>query len=324
MLRFVILFFACCGTLFSADSTLATIEQARKLTDAGQWEKARRVLDSDLTKAAKRSDRAAEARLKAAIAIHATDRNTYYKADTAAVESALRDARAAAQSSADKMAQTLLEQAEGRFTYWKAMDKAGSWDEPTRHFDRAMQLAEELGDQRSRGWAMFYRGLIYQMQEQNDPARETFERSLKLAQQSHDERLESYVVRHIGYLQQLAKDIPNARTNFRRSLELRERNDMKVFVPFAMIALADFEAEQGNKPEALTRLEEAVRYARTSNSPRALYLGQMSLAKMYLEKGRSDEARQLAEESRTGAEAFGSPESVKEANDFLASLQPRK
>jgi tetratricopeptide (TPR) repeat protein len=313
-----------CGTLFASDSALVIIERAHNLSDAGEWNKSRELLTSELAKAKKKSDKVSEARLLAGLAIYNADRNSYYKADRAAVESALKAAREAAENAQDKTALAIVEQAEGRITYWQALTKGGSWEAPTQHFDRALQLTKELGDNRSHGWALFYRGLIYQMQEQNKSARETFDRALQLAQETGDGRLESFVVRHIGYLQQLAQDISNARGNYTKSLELRKRNNMKVFVPFAMIALADFEAEQGNKQQAFMQLERAVQYAKTNNSPHAAFVGQLSLAKAYREQGRIAEAKSLAEQSRAGAESFGSAEDVKEASGFLSQIGTQK
>jgi tetratricopeptide (TPR) repeat protein len=167
------------------------------------------------------------------------------------------------------------------------------------------------------GEAVFYRGLVYQMQEQNLHAREMFDQALELTNKTGDERLRSFVVRHIGYLQQAAGEIDAARSNFQKSLQLRQRNEMKVFVPFALIALAEFEAEQKNSAEAIRLIEQAIPLAESGNSPRALYSAQLTLAKWYALEGKTAKAKELAEQSRAGAEAFGDPSDMKEAEDFL-------
>jgi tetratricopeptide (TPR) repeat protein len=188
---------------------------------------------------------------------------------------------------------------------------------PTSHFDRAIQLYHELGDDVGLGEATFYRGLVYQMQNQNEPAREVFDQALKLTQETGDERIRSFVTRHIGYLQESAGEIEPARASFRDSLELRQRNDMKVFVLFAMILLADFEGEQKHSAEAIGYAEQATQWAKSGNSPGALYSAHLTLATLYFENGKTAGARQLAEQSRTEAEAFGSAEGAKEAENFL-------
>ena len=167
------------------------------------------------------------------------------------------------------------------------------------------------------GEATFYRGLVYQMQNQNEPARKVFDLALKLTQKTGDERIRSFVVRHIGYLQESAGEIEAARASFRESLELRQRNGMKVFVPFAMILLADFEEEQKHSAEAIQYAEQAIQLAKSGNSPRALYSAQLMLAKLYLGSGKPVEAKKLAEQSQAGAEAFGSSAAAKDAEDFL-------
>jgi tetratricopeptide (TPR) repeat protein len=166
---------------------------------------------------------------------------------------------------------------------------------------------------------MFYRGLVDQMQDENQRARQIFEQALALTKKTGDERIQSFVVRHIGYLQQTAGEIDAARANFQKSLQLRQRNEMNVFVPFALIALADFEAEQKNSTEAIKLIEQALLLAKWGNSPRALYAAQLTLAKWYADEGKAAEAKKLAEQSRTGAEAFGDLSGMKEAKDFLKS-----
>ncbi len=297
-----------------ADSMDTIAEQSRHLAEAGKWDDAKAVLQEQLTKA---QDAVEVARLKAELAHLATDWNTYFRKDEASVLTALAEARSAVQAHDDKQALATLEMAEGRFTYWKALDNTKDWGPPTDDFDRALQVYQELGDEVGLGEAMFYRGLVYQMQDDNQHARQIFEQALALTQKTGDERMESFVVRHIGYLQQAAGEIDAARANFQKSLQLRQRNEMKVFVPFALIALAEFEAEQKNSAEAIKLIEEALPLAKSGNSPRALYAGQLTLAKWYADEGKAAEARKLAEQSRAGAEAFGDPSDTKEAEDFL-------
>jgi tetratricopeptide (TPR) repeat protein len=208
-------------------------EQSRHLADAGKWDEAKAVLEEQLSK----KDAVQVTRFKAELAHLAADRNAYFHKDEAPVLTALQEARSALQADQDKPALAILEMAEGRFTYWKALDQTKDWGPPTEDFDRALQTYKELGDEVGLGEAMFYRGLVYQMQEQNQRARQIFEQALALTKKTGDERMQSFVVRHIGYLQQTAGEIDAARANFQKSLQLRQRNEMKVFVPFALIAL---------------------------------------------------------------------------------------
>jgi tetratricopeptide (TPR) repeat protein len=297
-----------------ADWFTRVAEQSRHLAEAGKWDDAKAVLQEQLTKTI---DSAEAARLKAELAHLASDRNTYFHKDESAVVAALEEARSAVEASNDKRALATLEMAAGRFTYWQALGKTKDWGPPTENFDRALQIYKELGDEIGLGEAMFYRGLVYQMQEQNQRAGQFFVQALALTKRTGDERLQSFVVRHIGYLQQTAGEIDAARANFQKSLQLRQQNEIKAFVPFALIALADFEAEQKNSSEAIKLIEQALPLAKSGNSPRALYSGQLMLAKWYANEGKATEAKKLAEQSRAGAEAFGDLSGTKEAADFL-------
>jgi tetratricopeptide (TPR) repeat protein len=149
---------------------------------------------------------------------------------------------------------------------------------PNGDIDRALQIYKELGDQVGLGEALFYRGLVYQMQEQNLHAREMFDQALALTNKTGDERLRSFVVRHIGYMQQTAGE---------------------------------------NLAEAMRLVEKAIPLAKSGNSPRALYSAQLTLAKWYAHEGKTTKAKDLAEQSRAGAQAFGNPSDMKEAEDFL-------
>ena len=294
------------------------IKQSRELVDSGKWDEAGKLLEEQLKKT---KDAAEVARLRAELAHYAADRNTYFQKNEDSVREAIAVARSAVQESGDKQALATLEMAEGRFTYFRALDKVGDWQAPTEHFDRALKTFEGLGDDIGLAEGMFYRGLVYQMQDQDQPARETFDKGLELTNRTGDERMRSFIVRHIAYLQQKAGEIDLARTNFRESLRLRQQNQMHLFVPFALLVLAELELDQKNTVEAIKLTEEAIPLSKSGNSPRALYSGQLLLAKLYSEVGRTAEAKSLGEQSRDGAKAFGDLEASKEAEDFLQKHQ---
>jgi tetratricopeptide (TPR) repeat protein len=297
-----------------ADSISDTAMESRHFAEAGRWDEARTVLENQLSQT---KDVAEVARLKAELAHYAVTRNTYFQKDDELARSLIKDARSAVQAAGSKPALAIVETAEGQLSYWNALEGTNDWSPPTSHFDRAIQLYQELGDDVGRGEALFYRGLVYQMQNQNESARKYFDQALELTERTRDERMRSFIVRHIGYLQEGAGEIDAARANFRESLELRQKNNMKVFAPFAMVLLADFEGEQRHPAEAIQFATQAIQLAKSGNSPRALYAAQLTLAKLYLENGRTTAAKELAEQSRAGAEAFGSSADAQEAQDFL-------
>jgi tetratricopeptide (TPR) repeat protein len=308
-------------TLSTAVSPLASavvMKESRHLVDAGKWDEAGKLLEEHLKKT---KDAVEVARLRAELAHYAADRNIYFQKNEDSVREAIAVARSAVQESGDKQASATLDMAEGRFTYFRALDKVGDWLAPTEHFDQALKAFEELGDGIGLAEAMFYRGLVYQMQDQDKPARETFDKGLELTSRTGDERVRSFIVRHIAYLQQKAGEVDLARTNFRESLRLRQQNQMHLFVPFALLVLAELELDQKNTAEAIKLTEEAIPLSKSGNSPRALYSGQLLLAKLYSEVGKTAEAKNLGEQSRDGAKAFGDLEASKEAEDFLQKHQ---
>jgi tetratricopeptide (TPR) repeat protein len=294
------------------------IKESREFVDAGKWDEAGKLLEEQLKKT---TNTVEVARLRAELAHYAADRNTYFQKNEDSVREAIAVARSAVQSSGDKQALTTLEMAEGRFTYFKALDKEGDWQTPTEHFDRALKTFEELGDDFGRAEAMFYRGLVYQMQDQDAPAQEIFDQGLELTKKTGNQRMQSFIVRHIAYLQQKAGDIAHARSNFQESLRLRQQNGMHMFVPFALLVIAELEMDQKNTAEAIKVVEEAIPLSKSGNSPRALYSAQLLLAELYADTGKLAEARNLGQQSRDGAKAFGDPAASKEAEDFLQKHQ---
>jgi hypothetical protein len=111
------------------------IKESREFVDAGKWDEAGKLLEEQLKKT---TDTVEVARLRAELAHYTAGRNTYFQKNEDSVHEAIAVARSAVQSSGDKQALATLEMAEGRFSYFKALDKEGDWQTPTEHFDRAL------------------------------------------------------------------------------------------------------------------------------------------------------------------------------------------
>lgn len=75
-----------------------------------------------------------------------------------------------------------METAEGQLTYWHALEGTNECGPPTRHFDRAIQLYREVEDDVGLGETTFYRGLVYQMHDQNEPAGTLSDQALQLTE----------------------------------------------------------------------------------------------------------------------------------------------
>ena len=84
-----------------------------------------------------------------------------------------------------------------------------------------------------------------------------FEESYRLANEVGDDVMRSYAVRHLGWTRQERGDVEGARAAFEESLRLRKRAGFLPGVGAASLALADFEAEQGRPDTARELLAEA-------------------------------------------------------------------
>jgi tetratricopeptide (TPR) repeat protein len=274
---------------------------------SGTWVRAERKLDAAIAKA----DGAAKARLLAKRAHLLLDRSAYHRLGVDEAWRACEDARAAAQTSGDRMALGDALHAIARWHYGRKLAGVGEWATVDAAIDAALRVREDADY-----W--FYRGLVRQMQEDYGPAREAFERSLSLAK---DPLARSYAHRHLGYLRQVGGDVESAGHHYTKSLEQRREAGAHTLVPFALNLLADFELETTkDRARAKALLHESVQTARCAKSWRGVNAAESMLAQLFADEGDARNARRHATRALEAAETYGEAEMIAEARRKAEAL----
>lgn len=268
---------------------------------SGTWIRAERTLDAKIAKA----EGADKARLLAKRAFLLLDRSSYHRLGVEEARRAIDAARAAAETSGDRVAMGDAALANARWHYWqKLVAGTGDWATIDAALDESLRIREQ-----SESW--FYRGPVRQMQEDYAPARAAFERALELTQ---DPLARSFAHRHLGYVLQVGGDVASARHHYTRSLELRREAGAHALVPFALNLLADFELETTkDRARARELLRESARTARCAKSWRAVNAAETALAQLESDTGDVNSARKHARRAVEAAQTYGDAEMVAEA-----------
>jgi tetratricopeptide (TPR) repeat protein len=191
------------------------------------------------------------------------------------------EARAEAVRELDR-AEALLALGRGRLLHARFLvDRAAEDPDELAHFQRALALAERLGDRGLEAQALFWVGLVHQVvRGQHEAGEPFFQRSYDLARGLGDTVTMSYAVRHLGFADDEAGRYELAEERFRESVELRRAAGFLPGVAAGLFTLGDFAAEQGRPDEARALLEEARRLAEQVGAGPFLRLIEAALAEL--------------------------------------------
>ena len=191
------------------------------------------------------------------------------------------DARVRAAEELDR-AEALLLLGRGRVLHARFLAERGAEDpDELAAFERALEIAERLGDRGLEAQACFWVGLVHQVvRREHEPSLPYFERSYALARELGDSVTMSYAVRHLAF--------------------------------------ADDDA--GRREQAWARFEESVELRRAEGFLPGVAAGLLTLGEIAAERGRPDEARRLLEEARSLAEQVGAEPFLRRIEGALAAL----
>jgi tetratricopeptide (TPR) repeat protein len=167
-------------------------------------------------------------------------------------------ARAAAVAELDR-AEALLALGRGRVLHARFLAERGAEDPAElASFERALAIAERLGDAGLRAQAELWVGLVHQVvRGDHEASLPYFERSYELARGRGDAVTMSYAVRHLAFADDEAGRHEQAWARFRESVELRRAEGFLPGVAAGLLTLGEVAAEQGRPTEARELLEEA-------------------------------------------------------------------
>ena len=167
-------------------------------------------------------------------------------------------ARARAVAELDS-AEALLALGRGRVLHARFLAERGAEDpEELASFERALAIAELLGDRALEAQACFWVGLVHQVvRGEHEPALPFFARSYEVARDVGDAVTMSYAVRHLAFADDDAGRHAQAWARFEESVELRRVEGFLPGVAAGLLTLGEVAAEQGRPEEARRLLEEA-------------------------------------------------------------------
>jgi tetratricopeptide (TPR) repeat protein len=191
------------------------------------------------------------------------------------------DARAEAGRELDR-AEALLALGRGRVLHARFLvDRAAEDPEELAHFERALAIAERLGDRALEAQALFWVGLVHQVVRGDDVVGVScFQRSYDLARELGDTVTMSYAVRHLGFADGEAGRHDQAWARFRESVELRRAAGFLPGVAAGLFTLGEVAAAQGRPAEARELLDEGRALAERVGAEPFLRLIEAALAEL--------------------------------------------
>ena len=134
-------------------------------------------------------------------------------------------------------------------------------------FERAVELYQELGDDRGQGEALLWVGIFHQVVRGNQTGAVPFlVRALELAEAAGDRLTMSYALRHLGIADHVAGNLEAARDQLEESVRLRRQIGFLPGVAANLVGLTYIALGQGRADDARSLIEEAARIATASRA----------------------------------------------------------
>ncbi|QBD74715.1 hypothetical protein EPA93_01395 [Ktedonosporobacter rubrisoli] len=170
--------------------------------------------------------------------------------------SVLQRARQAAEASQQETKIATAFYLVGQASYYQNLLSGGTDYSAARDMlQKASQLYEKHGDNYKLAEALFYTGLTYDRQQQDERSREHYLRALALGEQYGNKWAASEAMRHLTDYSDGEQRLHYALG----SLTLREELGSKVYVPSAQLLLSDIYIERGELEKALEYCQQAER-----------------------------------------------------------------
>jgi tetratricopeptide (TPR) repeat protein len=311
-------------TSLQPSAALDIDRRAEHMVSEGQWDDARRLLDTGLDDARARGDRAGLARLLLRRGSTITDQTWHRGGDRSAARADLEAARHEAEAVGDRalIADSIDALGFHRLVGWFGSQEPAGLTGAEQLFRQALALRAPVGDSGALSELHFHVGLIHQMRGEHDAAGQAFAQALAIAERVHDNLRMAYATRHLGYLAELRRDWAAAEARYRQSLELRERVGSGPGVAAAQITLAELRyARDGNADHALDLLGRAYQGAAATHSALFISIASAAKSRVQRDRGHYEEAVRELTEAIHAMDAIHSDEDVPENFEQIALVQ---
>lgn len=189
------------------------------------------------------------------------------------------------------------------------------------YFRQASAMCEQIGDLSALAHSLFYTGLTYIFQGQEETARDYFQRTLVLAEQHGNTWAASEANRHLADVSMSKdKDYERALRYALRSLELREEMGSKRALPAAQLLVSDVYVELGDFEQALTYCQQAEQLAQEMHLQIYIMSALMTRGEVAFRQDQLVEARTHFEKAAALARELNNAFGITEADEKLALL----
>jgi tetratricopeptide (TPR) repeat protein len=238
------------------------------------------------------------------------------------MESIVQRARQEAEALQDEAGIATALALTGKAQYFDNL-KVGRSDyaEARNFFQRTSALREKIGDAYNLADSLFYTGLTYIWEGQEEQARAYFQRALELAEQHGNKWAASEATRHLADVSMVKdKDYEQSLRYALRSLALREEIGFKRTYPAAHLLVSDVYVQLGDLERALAHCQQAEVLAEEMKLQTYLVGTRLTRGDVAYKRGQFVEAREHFEKGAELARQLNDAHWIAEANEKLAML----
>jgi tetratricopeptide (TPR) repeat protein len=210
--------------------------------------------------------------------------------------------------------------ATGKMLYYCNLNTGGNdYPEARKLMRQALALYEKLGDTHGIAQALFFIGLTYERQGEEEQARGCYRQALDIAREYDDKWVISEVTRHMSGLN-LGKDTDTSLRYALESLRLREETGFKRALPSAHLLLSSVYMARDELDQAWEQIRLARDLAEEMNLRGSLMSVLLAQGEIQQKQGRPDKARASFEKAGALADELGLAYGIATAKASLARL----
>ena len=184
----------------------------------------------------------------------------------------------------------------------------------------ALHMAEEIGDEEQRGYALINLGNLYLFQTNFEGAARYFIQALDQAQSLGDKRMQGYCFVNLGRTYRGKGEYGQSELYYKQALEVRKELNDTYGIKAVEIDIADTYRRKGDMKKALDYSYEVISRLDTAKDGRALLMVYNNIAKIYLTIGNVKQAEANALKALVMSRQFTSRYDVKEVLLTLSKI----
>jgi tetratricopeptide (TPR) repeat protein len=198
----------------------------------------------------------------------------------------------------------------------------GEYGEALQRYEQSLQIAEELGDREGIAGSLHQLGLLHQERKEYGEALQCYEQSLRIAEELGDHAGVARSLHQLGLLYQLREEYGKALQRYEQSMRISEKLGDRFGVANSLGQLGILHQTRGEYGEALQRYEQSLRIAEELGDDALVANLLAQLGTLFTETGRYEEAFKLLLNALVTFRQLQSP-NARIAENVLRTLRAR-